>query len=136
MNLANPCCMNKFDTSMPNLTLKGQVVDQFGDYVPNANIVVAGTAHGTMADFEGHFVLPDVDFGDIIHFSYAGKVTKFPAQKAQGIVVLDIESLDEVTVNGSIKKDKTLQYAGIGLAVLVAAVLIGGSNKKTVKAKI
>ena len=37
------------------VTVKGQVVDENGDPVTGAGVVVAGTANGTTADLDGYF---------------------------------------------------------------------------------
>ncbi len=37
--------------------VKGTVIDESGTPVPNANVVIVGTSSGTVADFDGNFVL-------------------------------------------------------------------------------
>ncbi len=44
-------------------TVKGKVLDQTGNPVPFANILVAGTSIGTLADVNGNFVIQNVPSG-------------------------------------------------------------------------
>lgn len=43
--------------SYTQTTINGNVIDQYGNPVPNANVIVIGIAEGAVADFDGNFVL-------------------------------------------------------------------------------
>lgn len=84
-------------------TLKGTVVDQNGDPVVGASVVVKGTSRGVITDIDGKFTLegvrPDVD----IVISYVGcKTVRMPARKVGGTIKLEDDSqvLNDVVVVG------------------------------------
>ena len=55
---------NPFNTGVVNpstlITISGTIVDEDNQPVPNANVIIEGTAIGTMADFDGRFTLNNV----------------------------------------------------------------------------
>ena len=82
--------------------VKGTIVDQTGEPVVGANILVKGkTGVGTITDFDGNFTL-DVNSNDILVISFMGYKTqeiKVGTQKLLQIVMKeDTETLDEVVV--------------------------------------
>ncbi|MFK8273473.1 SusC/RagA family TonB-linked outer membrane protein [Capnocytophaga canimorsus] len=95
-------------------TVSGKVTDQSGNPLPNVNILVKGTAHGTATDFEGLYTLNNVNLGDIIEYSYIGFVTQTRKisdnrQKITLNVVLieDTQELEDVVVVGYGTQKKT-----------------------------
>lgn len=81
----------------------GTIVDATGEPVIGANVVVKGTANGTITDIDGNFSL-DAPEGAILQVSYigyanqevkVGKQTKFTIALKE-----DSETLDEVVVVG------------------------------------
>ena len=40
-----------------NITVKGQVVDNFGEPLPYTGVVVKGTSNGVTTDLDGHFTI-------------------------------------------------------------------------------
>lgn len=96
------CCAYSFAQT----TVKGTIVDNTGQPLPGANIIVVGTTTGTISDFDGKFTLTvnqDPPFS--IQVSSVGfeTVTKEVTTNPQTIDFTLVEgtSLDEVVVSAS-----------------------------------
>ena len=116
--LASANASNLYDASLmnspenDNLTvqhvlehqIKGVVVDSNGMPVIGANILLKGTAVGSITDLDGNFFLDDVNESSILLVSYIGYVTKevkVGTQKVFKIVLEeDQKTLNEVVVVG------------------------------------
>lgn len=83
--------------------IEGIVTDKTGEPIIGANVVVKGTAHGTVTDIDGNYSL-DVPENAVIQVSYIGYFTQeiAAAGKARIEVRLteDTQQLDEVVVVG------------------------------------
>ena len=55
--------------------VKGTIIDEFGEPVPGASVVVAGTTNGTITDFDGKFSL-NVKQGTELRISFVGYETQ------------------------------------------------------------
>jgi len=55
--------------------VKGTIIDEFGEPVPGASVVVAGTTSGTITDFDGNFSL-NVKPGAELRISFVGYETQ------------------------------------------------------------
>lgn len=80
----------------------GTVVDQTGEPVIGANVVVQGTTNGTITDFDGNFSL-DARPGAVLEVSFIGYVTQTVKVKDGPMKIVlkeDAEVLDEVVVVG------------------------------------
>lgn len=86
-----------------SITIKGTVVDSYGESIIGANVLEKGTANGVITDIDGNFTLT-VSPGSVISISYIGYVTqeiKVDNQKTLKIVLKeDSKALDEVVVVG------------------------------------
>lgn len=86
-----------------NKTIKGTVVDQNGEPVIGANVIVKGSATGTITDIDGKFSL-SVPANAILEFSYIGYLNqdvKVGDQNSLNITLKeDTKTLDEVVVVG------------------------------------
>ena len=89
--------------SEQSVKVSGVVVDEQGISLPGVNVVVKGSSHGTITDFDGMFnleVMPE----SILTFSYIGYNTKeIKIQKAQSLKVTlkeNTKDLEEVIVVG------------------------------------
>ena len=51
--------------------IKGTVVDESGEPIIGATVVVKGTTNGTVTDFDGNFEV-DAKVGDLLDISYVG----------------------------------------------------------------
>ena len=91
---------------------KGLVVDELGEPIVGATVLVKGTGQGTITDFEGAYFLGVPEGGRIFVISYVGMITKEVAiQPNLRIVMLsDDRLLEELVVVGygtQRKKDVT-----------------------------
>ncbi|WP_372745652.1 SusC/RagA family TonB-linked outer membrane protein [Lutibacter sp.] len=84
--------------------IKGNVADSNGMPLPGVTIVVKGTKNGATTDFDGNFVIANVQKGNSLVFSYVGYATKeVVVSSANSLTVVlaeDMQSLDEVVVVG------------------------------------
>ncbi len=84
-------------------TVKGQVVDQFGEPLIGANIRIVGTRFGTVADPDGNFELRNVPANSKIEVGYLGYISQTITNydKMDRIVLEeDSKDLNEVVVVG------------------------------------
>ena len=88
--------------SAQSKTVTGSVVDNTGEPVIGASVVVKGTTNGTITDFDGNFSISGVPNDGTIQISFVGYKTQdiSVAGKSSVKVVLaeDTEMLDEVEV--------------------------------------
>ncbi len=93
------------------LIIKGRVVDDTGEGVIGATVVVKGSQQlGTVTDLDGNFSLKAPGSDAVIVVSYVGMQTKeLPARASMKIVLSpDSKELEEVVVTGMLKVDKRL----------------------------
>ena len=90
------------------ITVNGVVQDTQGEPIIGANILIKGTATGTITDLDGNFQLT-TDADAILVISYIGYQTQeLPAQPVMNITLADdSEQLDELVVigSGTVKKN-------------------------------
>lgn len=108
-------------------TIEGSVVDEDGIGLIGVNILVKGTATGTVTDFDGNFSVDIPDGYNTLVFTYTGfqpQEIVLDGQKRLDIVMkTDAEVLDEVVVigYGTVKKsDLTGAVASLDGAELTA----------------
>jgi TonB-linked SusC/RagA family outer membrane protein len=86
-----------------NLQISGSVVDQKGDAVIGASIVIKGTTVGTITDINGNFSVK-VNPKDILQISYIGfvkqTITVFNQKSLKIVLEENSKALDEVIVVG------------------------------------
>lgn len=84
-------------------TVKGKVTSG-GANLPGVSVIVQGTKNGTVTDFDGSFVLNNVEPKALLLFSYVGyKNLSIPADTKsvmQITMISDLEKLNEVVVIG------------------------------------
>lgn len=89
----------------------GTIVDATGEPVIGANVVVKGTANGTITDIDGNFSL-EVPEGSVLlvsYIGYANQEVKVGKQTKLSIALREAsEALDEVVVVGYTKQKKGL----------------------------
>ena len=95
-----------------NTKVTGHVVDENGDPVIGATVLVKGTTIGTVTDFDGNFTLDVPDEHKHLEISYVGMETVQVAVSSNVMVKLesDSQNLDELVVvgYGSAKKVGTV----------------------------
>ncbi|MGL1885566.1 MAG: TonB-dependent receptor [Reichenbachiella sp.] len=87
-----------------DVTVKGKITDQTdGSGIPGVNILVKGSASGTVTDLDGNYSLT-VDESANLVISYIGFLTQEIAVGGRSIIdismELDVQALDEVVVVG------------------------------------
>lgn len=97
-------------------TVSGRVVDETGETVPGASIVIKGTTTGTTTDFDGKFSIRASE-GEVLEVSFIGYVTQ--PVKVSGAAPLEIklksdtQQLDEVQVVAFGKQKKSSMIGSI-----------------------
>ena len=85
-------------------TVKGTVVDETGEPIIGATVIVVGTQTGTTTDVNGQFALQNVKQGSELQISFIGYQTvTVPVNGVTNLVVelkSDAEKIDEVVVVG------------------------------------
>ena len=83
-----------------NTKVTGQVLDENGEPVIGASVVVKGTTIGTVTDFDGNFTLDVPSNGKLLEISYVGmkKVEVGVSSKVNAVLESDSQALDEVMV--------------------------------------
>ncbi len=91
-------------------TVTGKVVDEQGEPIPGASIVVKGTATGTISDMDGDFTLAGLSDDATLQFSFVGMRTQEISirnhNRLDVVMVQDIIGLDEVVAIGYGTMDK------------------------------
>jgi len=106
------------------ISLKGKVTDKTTNTeLPGVNVIVKGTANGTVTDFDGLYTLENVNIGDILVFSFIGfnnlEVTISSNADINVALEESAESLEEVVIIGygtTTKKDATGAVASVKAA--------------------
>ena len=85
-----------------NTKVTGQVLDENGEPVIGASVVVKGTTIGTVTDFDGNFTLDVPSNGKHLEISYVGmkKVEVGVSSHVKAVLESDSQALDEVVVTG------------------------------------
>lgn len=81
----------------------GVVVDQNGETVIGASVVVKGSTNGTITGLDGDFTLDNVKRGDVIQISYIGYVSQEVVWQGTPLNITlkeDSQTLEEVVVVG------------------------------------
>ena len=84
-----------------NLRVEGRVLDELGEGMIGAGVVIQGTSNGTVTDMDGNFVLPSVPRGAILVISSVGYATQEVQVSGTQITInmeLDSRALDEAVV--------------------------------------
>lgn len=95
-------CTGQIARTIPQV--KGTVIDQNGEPVIGATVIVKGTSNGVVTDLDGNYVLTNVTHGAIIEISYVGYITKslIANGMSMGTTTLreDYKNLEELVVIG------------------------------------
>lgn len=91
-------------TVLGQTKLTGKVVDEMGEPLPGANVVVKGTTNGSATDFDGKFILTANSNAGAVVVSFVGynrKEVAFSGAADLGIIALEpSNTLDEIVVVG------------------------------------
>ncbi len=97
----------------------GKVLDEDGEPLPGASIVVKGTSTGTTTDFDGNYTI-NANTGDVLVVSYIGFTTKEVAVNGSTInvtLVAGVE-LSEAIVIGSRNPNRTATESSVPVDVI------------------
>ncbi|MBN1187791.1 MAG: TonB-dependent receptor [Bacteroidales bacterium] len=92
------------------VTITGQVKDNYGEPMPGVNVMVKGTTQGTITDLEGNYSLSEVASDAVLIFTFVGMLSQEIAVGDQTTINVDMAEdvlgLDEVVVigYGTVKK--------------------------------
>ena len=84
-----------------NLTVSGKVLDETGEGLIGAGVVIQGTTNGTITDLDGNYRLPSVPNGATLEFSCVGYKTqqvKVTGTRLDVTLEPDTSALDEAVV--------------------------------------
>ncbi|MFV0506669.1 MAG: carboxypeptidase-like regulatory domain-containing protein, partial [Bacteroidales bacterium] len=85
-------------------SVTGKIVDNSGEALPGATVVVKGTTKGTIADIDGNYEISGVKSSDYLVFSFIGMKTQEIAVGSQSRIDVSLESdnigLDKVVAVG------------------------------------
>ncbi|WP_299234705.1 TonB-dependent receptor [uncultured Bacteroides sp.] len=86
------------------IEVRGRVIDENGEPVIGATVMVKGSSSGTITDFDGNYVINVSSNKDVLQFSFLGYSNKEEVVGNRRFVSLvmseDVEQLDEVVVVG------------------------------------
>ncbi|SFS32615.1 TonB-linked outer membrane protein, SusC/RagA family [Porphyromonadaceae bacterium NLAE-zl-C104] len=86
-----------------SMLIRGKIIDQNGQPLPGANVLIEGTSKGTITDTDGYYVI-EAEKGDILIYSFIGfqeqKVTVGDNQAIDITLVEETTVLDEAVVVG------------------------------------
>jgi len=95
--------VNEVQVILQSGTVKGQIVDENGEPIIGATVMLKGTSKGAITDLNGNFTLENATKGTLI-ISYIGYITEEVQTNGQGSVNVvlkeDTKRLDEVVVVG------------------------------------
>ncbi len=88
-----------------NRTVQGQVLDETGEGLPGATVLISGTERGTITDLDGNFSIDAPEGFLTLVVSFVGYLTQeisinYSQSSIQVTMNLDIEALQEVVVVG------------------------------------
>lgn len=111
--------------------LTGTIVDNKGESIIGANVVVKGTINGTVTDLDGHFSL-DVPDDAVLQITYIGYNTQEIAVKDQHKLsvklVEDTQKLDEVVVIGYSTKSQSQLSSSVSVVSQEALQGVSSDN--------
>ncbi|MBO4466742.1 MAG: TonB-dependent receptor [Bacteroidales bacterium] len=84
-----------------NLRVEGKVLDEQGEALIGAGVVIQGTRTGTITDLDGNFVLPSVPRGAVLEVSCVGYATQEVQVTGRSITITlepDTKALEEAVV--------------------------------------
>lgn len=95
---------NVVTSQQQNKKISGIILDQNGETIIGANVVVKGTTIGTITDLDGRFILDNIPENAILQISYIGYHTQeIPVDQQTSFnirLIEDTQALEEVVVIG------------------------------------
>ncbi len=107
---SKPSAKEERVTVLKEIDIRGTVIDINGGPLPGVNIIIKGSANGTVTDVDGKYKLTVIDESSVLVFSYIGYETQEETVGARQVIDIsmmpDLTSLEEIVVigYGEIKK--------------------------------
>lgn len=102
-------------------TINGRVLDENGEPLPGASVLVKGTATGTVTSLDGNYSLSVPDDATLV-FSYIGYIAREVAIGNRSVIDIslspDTETLAEVVVIGSRNQNRTVLETAVPVDVI------------------
>lgn len=93
-------------------TVSGKILDENGQSLPGVNVLVKGTANGTVSDVNGAYSVGGVNDNSVLVFSFIGYVGQEVTVGSRSVIDVamnpDVTALQEVVVIGYGEKKKAL----------------------------
>ena len=101
----------------PSHTISGVVIDEFGDPIPGANVVLKGSRSATITDLDGRFVFPvEVNTGDILVFSFIGfESVEYVIRKEDSASIVLRMTLDQYVLMGELAVEEVYESKTSGI---------------------
>lgn len=121
-------------TVLGQTKLSGKVVDEMGEPLPGANVVVKGTTNGSATDFDGKFTLnANSNTGSVVvsFVGYTNKEVSFSGASNLGTIALEPSNvLGEVVITGVIDvvKDRQTPVAASTIKASVIQEKLGSQE--------
>ena len=106
----SPAGVDDVKITQQSETATGTVLDNTGETVIGASVVVKGTTNGVVTDIDGNFSLQNVKKGDVLQVSFVGYATQEVKWNGTPLTITlkeDTEMLEEVVVVGYGTQKKT-----------------------------
>lgn len=98
------------------IKIRGKVIDDLGEPLPGATIVIKGTPKGVTTDVDGSFTI-EVEIGTELEISYIGMETQVVTVKNKQVLNIQlkpkVDELEEVTVVAFAKQKKESVLASV-----------------------
>lgn len=131
--LSNVPVFNVESSIPPSIKFKGKVIDETGEGLPGATILIVGTPKGVTTDVDGTFSI-DVEKGAKLEISYIGMQPQQIVVSNNKTIVIQLEpktdELDEVTVVAFSKQKKESVLASVS-TIKPAELKVPSSNLTT-----
>lgn len=115
--IVHPLSKNALRNSQQKRTINGKITDSAGQTLPGVTILIKGTTHGTISDFDGKYSIADVPPGSTLVFSFVGMSALEVKVTDQTVIDVTLEEetigVNEVVVTalGIERQEKALGYS-------------------------
>ena len=119
--------------------IKGTIVDESGDLIPGASIVIQGTSNGVVSDIDGNFSINQLENGDytlvVSYIGYSSQNVTLQVPQDQNLIITLVEDtmlLEDVIVTGVFdartKMEASVSISTIGVEQLARVAPTSSSD--------
>jgi len=113
-------------------TISGQITDEFNSPLEGVSVLIKGTNKGVVSDFEGKYALRGIKNNTVLVFSSLGYKNKEIQVGNKTVINVqleeDLESLEEVVINGYQTKSKRETSSAVTVINTKALDVVGSSS--------